>query len=136
MAPRWNVGQGQRNLPMGKSEDNNPILVSVGTLFGFLSAVVILFAVAFGDRFPVLMLGGGIIFLCIGTMGFVIAAIESSRYKKVFDYEPAIFWGKQRNGKAIRTIIVSILMIAIWSAASAIVLLVVSLPIVFKIRIF
>jgi len=121
---------------MGKSEDNNPILVSVGTLFGFLSAVVILFAVAFGDRFPVLMLGGGIIFLCIGTMGFVIAAIESSRYKKVFDYEPAIFWGKQRNGKAIRTIIVSILMIAIWSAASAIVLLVVSLPIVFKIRIF
>ena len=113
------------------SEPSHAVIASVRMLTSFLFSALIVFVIAIGYRYPFLLAALGFLFLCIAIAGFVFSAIESPRYQNVFDYEAAHFGGKERNGKAIRNIIVTILVIAIWSLASAITMLAVSLPIIF-----
>lgn len=113
------------------NESGRDVAASIRMITNILFGAICLVVIMIGNRYPFLTAGMAVFSFGVGIAGFVVAVIASRRYQNVFDYEPAYFWGRQRNGKSIRGIIVTILMTAIWCFALAIVMLLFSLPVIF-----
>jgi hypothetical protein len=113
------------------NESGRDVAASIRMITNILFGAICLVVIMVGNRYPLLTAGMAVLPLGVGIAGFVVAAFASRRYQNVFDYELAEFWGRQRNGKSIRGIIVTIIMIAVWCFALAIVMLLFSLPVIF-----
>ncbi|MFN8413961.1 MAG: hypothetical protein U0Z26_16395 [Anaerolineales bacterium] len=89
---------------------------AIKRLSNFLFITTIGLGIIFGRIYPIttLIISGSMIL--IGASSFIYGISNSQKYKDVFDYEPARFWGKDRNGKYAREVLLSISSIGIWCA--------------------
>lgn len=92
-------------------------------LANFLFFSLIAFGVWGAQKNPTPVLILSIALILLGVPLFIYGFINIERYKDVFDYEPAIFWGKMRNGKEAREVLGTINVIGLWGFLAGAVLL-------------
>lgn len=81
---------------------------------------------------PVGILLFGVLLSLIGFPLIVYVYKTIKKYSNVFDYEPTLYWNKNRNGKEVREILVSLNTIGLGCFFSGLVLISV---VIFKIQI-
>jgi len=50
----------------------------------------------------------------VGIFLFIYGIVSSQKYKDVFDYEPAQFWGRESNGKHARQVLTFLGSMGLW----------------------
>jgi len=96
-------------------------------LTSFLFVATIIFGSREGPRIPGIILAIAICLFAAGVPLSIYAFRTMDRYKNVFDYEPAEFWGRTRNGKQARETLTIISTAGLWCIFSGIALLLVVL---------
>lgn len=89
--------------------------------------VVIFFYAWIGKKSPVFAKWMPVGMLILGVPTFLVASIIFGRYRQVFDYEKASFWGRQMFAKQIRDILSTISLAGGWLTFGGLVLFVISL---------
>ncbi len=99
---------------------------SIRLLFAVLYISVIVLGASIGRAHPYTTLIISILLITSGLPASIFGLIQAEKYKKVFDFEPTMLFGKPSNGKSARTILMAITTLGFWSLfAGALLILVV-----------
>jgi hypothetical protein len=80
--------------------------------FFFLSAII--FGVSTAKSHPTAIFVLSVLAIAIGLLLFIYGLLNIQRYKDVFDYEPAQFWGRESNGKHARQVLTFFAVMGLW----------------------
>ncbi|SRR5258708_39730175 len=83
----------------------NDRVYALRRLSGFLFLAVIIVGSVEAKRLPFAILVMGTCLIAAGLPTAIYGFRTLERYKNVFDYEPAEFWGKTRNGGEAREVL-------------------------------
>jgi hypothetical protein len=89
---------------------------------GFLFLVAIIIGSIETTKAPLTILIIAVCLIAVGIPLSIYAFRAMEGYKNVFDYEPAEFWGKKRNGKEARETLMALSTTGLWSIFSGIAL--------------
>jgi hypothetical protein len=107
-------------------------LYGIRRLTGFLFLAAIILGSMAAPNSPAAILIIAICLIAAGIPLSVYAFRTMEGYKNVFDYEPAEFWGRTRNGKEARETLMGLSTTGLWCVFSGIALL---LIVLLKIRV-
>ncbi len=95
---------------------------SIGMLANFLLLCLIVFSFVLLRKSPWLYFSLAALLVVVGLPLFIYGLVSAGRYKDVFDYEPTIFLGKQKNGSQVRDMLMTATSVGLWCSLSGIVL--------------
>ncbi len=98
------------------------IFGSITTIFGFL-LTMLLFILGIKD--PILAKKLLMTMVVIGIPLTTFALVGARRFDGILDYEPTTFLGRPTNGKKVRSIFRSLLIVGLWLCLPAIYFLIV-----------
>jgi hypothetical protein len=92
-------------------------------LTGFLFLATVIVGSMEAPKSPLIIMVIGICLIAAGVPLSIYAFKKMELYKNVFDYEPAEFLGKMRNGKEARETLMGLSTTGVWCTFSGIALL-------------
>lgn len=96
---------------------------ALGRLSSFLFLGIIVLGINIGKLHPTAVLVTSLLLLLCGLPVCLYGLFTIQKYKDVFDFEPTLFLGKQRNGKYARQVLMAMTTIGGWCSLTATVLI-------------
>ncbi len=90
------------------------VLSALKRLAGFLFLALMVVGIKIVTHSPLLVLTAAAVGLVSGVALCLFGLITTERYRNVFDFEPAEFLGKMRNGKQAREILAVMTASGLW----------------------